>query len=150
MRRHAKSFQIVQSLLLMISILSVLPQDANGQDNVNTPHYFLVGTYQWPYATRAEIFEVLEREQDLVDKNEHIISQKVLAHRWGEPYSAMIISEYASLADVQRAVERRAELMRELYPDEDELAERNRMFNALVGGNVHQDSILQEVPSLTK
>jgi len=137
-------------LILSTVCLSGVFGTAFAQDDGDDGHIYTVSTHKWPFNNLEEIFAFMEENQDIRKENEFILSQKVLTHQWGGEFSVMIITEYASMADIDKAQERGAELRRAKYPDEAERTARGEKGRALRGTAMHNDNILQEVPALTK
>jgi len=144
--------RIRQILFMALSAmcLSGVCGTAYAQDDDDDGHIYTVSTYKWPFNNLEEIFGLMEETQDIVEKNEYILSRKVLTHYWAGEFSVMTIIEYASLADIEKAQERSTELFNAKYPEEAEREARNENFSALTGTAMHVDSILQENPALTK
>jgi hypothetical protein len=117
---------------------------ANAQDESEDGHIFVVSTLQWPFNNLEEIFDLMEETQGLLEQNEYVLSRKVLSHYYAGAFSVMTITEYASLADIEKAGDEAA------YPDEEDRQARGEKFAALTGAGMHVDSILQENPSLSK
>lgn len=144
--------RIRQILLIALSTacLTGVSGAAHAQDDGDDGHIFTVSTYKWPFNNLEEIFALMEETQGIVEENEYILSRKVLTHSWAGEFSVMTIIEYASMADIDKAQERGTELFNAKYPDEEEREARNEQLNALMGTAMHNDSILQENPALTK
>jgi hypothetical protein len=123
---------------------------ANAQDDADEGNIFTVTTLQWPFDNLDEIFTMLKEDQDIVEDNEYIISQKILVHRWAGDFSVMQVTEYASMADIDNAEEKTDALYEAKYPDEDEREARDAKLSELTGTTMHVDSILRENTSLTK
>ena len=140
------TFLAIVALTLMILSTQVLAQDGEEEQG----HVFTVSTQQWPFNNLEDIFEMMEENKDLLEKNEFILSQKVLTHQWAGAFSVMIISEYASFEDIAKAQERGTELNEAKYPDEKERDARSDKFAALAGNGMHKDSIVVENLKLGK
>jgi hypothetical protein len=130
--------------------LTSLSGTANAQDDDEDGHIFAVATFQWSFSNLEEIFALMEETQDLVEKNEYILSRKVLTHEYAGAFSVMTIIEYASLADIDKAEARGNELFEAKYPDEKEREARGEKFSALRGDGMHVDSIVRENAALSK
>ena len=132
-------------------LLAIAPGTLQAQmDDDDEGHFFAVSTFQWPFNNLDDIFDMLEETQELVEKNEFILSQKWLRHRWAGAFSVMLIAEYASFGDVIKAQARNTELIEAKYPKERDRDARDKKFAALAGGRMHRDNILQEYTKLTK
>jgi len=123
---------------------------AYAQDDDDDGNIFVVSTLQYPFDNLDEIFALMEETKELLDQNEFVLSRKVFTHLYAGNYSVMTITEYASLADIDKAGARGTELFQEKYPDEAERDARGEKFTALVGAGLHNDDIVQENPALTK
>jgi hypothetical protein len=144
---NTKQLLLVAAATLCIAGLS---GTANAQDESEDGHIFVVSTLQWPFNNLEEIFDLMEETQGLLEQNEYVLSRKVLSHYYAGAFSVMTITEYASLADIEKAGERGNELFEAAYPDEEDRQARGEKFAALTGAGMHVDSILQENPSLSK
>jgi len=144
--------KIRQLLLIAVTTLCLcgLFGTAFAQDDGDDGNVFAVSTYQWPFNNLDEIFALMEETQDLVDENEFILSRRVLSHEWAGDFSVMTIVEYASLADIDKAQERGAELFNAKYPDEEVREARGDQFAALTGTAMHVDNLLRGNPALDK
>ena len=132
-------------------LLTIAPGTLQAQmDDDDDGHFFAVSTFQWPFNNLDDIFEMMEEDQELVEQNEFILSQKWLRHRWAGAFSVMLITEYASFEDVVKAQARNTELNEAKYPKERDRDARDKKFAALAGGRMHKDNILQENTKLTK
>ena len=130
--------------------LSGICGSAYAQDDEDQGHIYTVSTHKWPFNNLEEIFALMEEAQGIIEENEYILSRKVLTHSWAGEFSVMIIIEYASMADIDRAQKRGTELFNAKYPDEEEREARSEKLSKLMGTSMHNDSIVQEVPALTK
>ncbi|MGI9221243.1 MAG: hypothetical protein ACR2QS_09440 [Woeseiaceae bacterium] len=142
----------LKQLVLVVATLcmSVAATVASAQEDEDSGNIYVVSTLQWPFNNLDEIFEMMEEVKGLVDQNEYVLSRKVLTHFYAGAFSVMTITEHASLADIDKANERGNELFLEAYPDEADREARGEAFLALAGSGMHVDSIVQEVPELTK
>jgi hypothetical protein len=130
--------------------LTSLSGTANAQDDDEDGHIFAVATLQWSFNNLEEIFALMEENHNLVEQNEYILSRKVLTHEYAGAFSVMTITEYASLADIDKAEDRGNELFEAKYPDEKDRDARGEKFSALVGDGMHVDSIVRENAALSK
>ena len=131
-------------------LLATAPDSLQAQNDDDDGHFFMVSTYQYPFNNLAEIFEIIEENHELTEQNEFILSQKVLTHVLAGAFSVMIIAEYATFEDIDKADERGTELFEAKYPDEEDRDARQDKFAALTGHGMHKDNILQENTSLAK
>lgn len=141
-----------QLLLIAAATLCLagLSGTASAQDESEEGNIFVVSTLQWPFGNLEEIFALMEETQGLLEQNEYVISRKVLTHQYAGAFSVMTITEYASLADIDKANDRGSELFLAAYPDEEEREARGEKFAELAGAAMHVDSILQDNPALSK
>ena len=110
------------------------------------PHVFEVTTWE---AVNPEGGSNAERDslmaiwiENAVNKNEFIVNQTVMTHLYGSNSSDyVVINEYKSLGDMEKAQSRNVELFREFMPDD---KERGEYFKAIFRyfGN-HSDEIYQ-------
>ena len=131
-------------------LLAGAPDTVQAQEDEDAGHIFAVSTFQWPFNNLDEIFEMVEENHDLTEKNEFIVGQKALTHVWGGNFSVMFITEYASFEDIAKAQKRGTELLEAKYPDEKVREARNEKFAALAGDGIHDDNLLQENTKLRK
>lgn len=116
-------------------------------------HYYEITTWklQVPQdGTRAELNDLMkEFAENVVFKNDKVISQKVMRHITGaDVRDVVIISEYASWNDIDAASTMQNKLTEEAWSNEDERAQFFKDFGKYVV--THSDEILQEIPELTK
>jgi len=84
------------------------------------------------------------RMENVVGKNEFIISQRVLRHMWGHNSLDMVyITEYKTFGDIEKGQDRNAELFRETWTTPEERQAYNRAINKYFGDR-HSDEIYQE------
>jgi hypothetical protein len=82
------------------------------------------------------------RIENVVNKNEFILNQSVMTHMYGSNSSDfVVITEYKSFADIEKATKRNGELFREFMPDSEKRAEFWKAFGAYFGK--HSDEIYQ-------
>ena len=143
-------FKFTLIAVVVLTLMFISSQVLAQEEEEEQGHFFSVSTYDWPFTNQEEIFEIMEEDKDLMEKNEFILSRKVLSHAWAGAYSVMIISEYASFEDITKSQERGTELFEAKYPDEAEREARNDKLSALRGSGMHNDDIVQGNPSLTK
>ena len=141
----SKFLLAVAAAAMILSAPLIAQEAAEEKSNI-----FTVSTYQWPFSNLEEIFAIMEENQELVEQNEYIVSRKVLTHNWGGKFSVMIIAEYASWADIEKAQDRDDELFEAKYPDEEDRKARGEKFTALAGHGAHTDNILSENAKLSK
>jgi hypothetical protein len=80
--------------------------------------------------------------ENAVNKNEFILNQTVMTHLYGSNSSDyLVITEYKSFADIEKAPSRNFELFREYMPDSEKRAEFWKAFGAYFGK--HSDEIYQ-------
>ncbi len=87
---------------------------------------------------------------DIVEKNEFIISEKVMTHIWGPGWTIVIITEHKEFGDVLKAQSRGTELYEEKYPNEKDREARDDAFAKFGIGIGHVDAIVQDNPKLSK
>ena len=110
------------------------------------PHVFTVTTWE---SVNPEDGSDAERDslrsiftENAINKNEFIVNQTVMTHMYGSNSSDyVIINEYKSFGDIEKAQSRNGELMSEFMPDDEARAE---YFSAVFKyfGN-HSDEIYQ-------
>jgi hypothetical protein len=94
--------------------------------------------------------ELMEQyHQKVVQKNEHIVSERIMRHLSGSNSKQLIIlTEYASWNDINTAQNRNNELMKEAFPDDKERAAFNSELNTYLGS--HSDEIYSDIKSMRK
>ena len=119
-----------------------------------SPHVFTVTTTQFVFPDGGSIAEwdslnTLYME-NVINKNEHIISQRALRHMWGHNSEDLVyITEYKSFTDIEKGQERNTELFREAWATSEERRAYNNAVNKYFG-NHHSDEIYQEVTNQRK
>ncbi len=117
-------------------------------------HVFTVSTFEFslPDEGSAAEFDSLNTlyMNNVINKNEYIISQRALRHLWGHNSLDLVyITEYNSFADIEKGLDRNTELFREAWAT----SEERQAYNAAVNkyfGNHHSDEIYQEVTNQRK
>ncbi len=110
------------------------------------PHVFTIVTWQ---ALSPEGGSNAERDslaaiwvENTVNKNEFIVNQTVMTHMYGSNSSDyLVIAEYKSFADIEKAQNRNFELIEEFIPDNEKRAEFFKAFLSYFGH--HSDEIYQ-------
>jgi hypothetical protein len=100
--------------------------------------------------SQARFGELMEQwNQNIVQKNEKIISERVMRHLSGSNSSQIIIlTEYASWNDIDAAQKRNNELMKAAFPNDEARAAFNKELNAYFG--THSDEIYSDIRSMRK
>lgn len=145
-----QKFNFVVILLFLFSFLLVGTLYA--QDD--SPHVYTVTTTQFIFPDGGSIAEWDSLNtlymDNVINKNEFIISQRALRHMWGANSEDLVyITEYASFADIEKAQDRNTELFQEAWAT----SEERQAYNSAVGnyfGNFHSDEIYQEVTKQRK
>ena len=112
------------------------------------PHIFEVTTWE---AVNPEGGSNAERDsltaiwiENAVNKNEFIVNQIRMTHLYGANSSDyVIITEYKSFADLEKAQNRNIELFREFMPDDKERGEHFKAVFRYFGN--HSDEIYQGI-----
>lgn len=139
--RNFTSFAAVLFILAFLCSWQVFAQDEK-------PHVFTVTTWELlsPDDGSDAEFDSLGTlfRENVINKNEFIISRRVMQHLWGKSsLDFVIINEYASFSDIEKASDRNSELIKEAWPDK---AERQAYFQAVFKYfGKHSDEIYQEV-----
>ena len=80
--------------------------------------------------------------ENTVNKNEFILNQTGMTHMYGSNSSDyVVINEYKSFGDIEKAQNRNGELMREFMPDDEKRAAFWKAFTSYFGE--HSDEIYQ-------
>ena len=80
--------------------------------------------------------------ENAVKKNEFIVNQITMSHMWGSNSSDfLVITEYKSFADIDKAQNRNFELIEEFMPDNEKRAAFWKAFTSYFGE--HSDEIYQ-------
>jgi hypothetical protein len=136
------SFSLAVILLLTFFISSQI----NAQDE--DPHIYTVTTTEFnlPDGGSSAEWDSLNTlyMENVVNKNEYIVSQRALRHMWGNnSLDLVFITEYNSFSDIEKGQARNTELFREAWAT----SEERQAYNKAVGnyfGNRHSDEIYQE------
>ena len=88
--------------------------------------------------------------ENVRNKNEYLISQRVLRHMWGDnSLDLVFISEYNSFSYIEKGQDRSTELFNEAWATEEERdAFNDAVFKYF--GDRHSDEIYQEVSKQRK
>ncbi len=113
-----------------------------------SPHVFTVSTFEFiiPDDGSGAEFDSLNTLyiNNVINKNEYIISQRALRHIWGHNSLDLVyITEYKSFTDIEKAQNRNTELFREAWATSEERQAYNDAANKYFG-NRHSDEIYQE------
>jgi len=119
-----------------------------------SPHVFTVTTTQFVLPDDGSISEWDSLNtlymDNVINKNEHIISQRALRHMWGHNSLDLVyITEYNSFADIEKGQDRNTVLFREAWATSEERQAYNNAVNRYFG-NRHSDEIYQEVTNQRK
>lgn len=142
------SFLLKAIMLLTFFFSSTL----NAQDE--SPHVYTITTTEFTFPDGGSMAEwdslnTLYME-NVVNKNEFIISQRALRHMWGNNSLDLVyITEYKTFGDIEKGQARNTELFRETWTTSEERQEYNRAANSYFG-NRHSDEIYQEVMNQRK
>ncbi len=136
------SFLLTAIMLLTLFFSSTL----NAQDE--SPHVYTVTTTQFIFPDGGSMTELDSlntlRMENVVNKNEYIISQRVLRHMWGHNSLDLVyITEYKSFGDIEKAQDKNTELFRETWTTPEERQAYNGAINKYFGDR-HSDEIYQE------
>jgi hypothetical protein len=142
------SFLLTAIMLLTLFFSSTL----NAQDE--SPHVYTVTTTQFIFSDGGSMAEWDSlntlRMENVVNKNEFIISQRALRHMWGDNSLDLVyITEYKTFGDIEKGQARNTELIREAWATSEE---RQAFNNAISNyfGDRHSDEIYQEVMNQRK
>ena len=112
------------------------------------PHVYVVTTWERIYPDDGSDAELDSLRtiwtENVVNKNEFIVSQMIMTHMWGSNSSDyVVITEHKNFCDIDKASKRNGELIRELIPDDKQRAE---FFDAVFKyfGD-HSDEIYQGI-----
>ena len=136
------SIPIAAMLLFLLFFSStIIAQD-------ESPHVYTVTTTQFilPDGGSGAEFDSLNTlyMNNVINKNEYIISQRALRHMWGNNSLDLIyITEYKSFADIEKGQKRNTELFREAWATSEERQAFNKAINNYYGAR-HSDEIYQE------
>ena len=131
---------VIPSLLIFFLFASCL---AVAQDE--DPHVFTATTSQILMKVEHFYFDSLNTlyMENVVNKNEFILSQRTLRHLWGNNSQDYVtITEYAGFGDIAKANDRSTELFRAACTTSDERRTYNRAIGKYFG--THSDEIYQE------
>jgi hypothetical protein len=111
-------------------------------------HVFTVSTFEFslPDEGSAAEFDSLNTlyMNNVINKNEYIISQRALRHLWGHNSLDLVyITEYNSFDDIEKGLDRNTELFREAWTTSEERQAFNSTIFSYFRGR-HSDEIYQE------
>ncbi len=88
--------------------------------------------------------------ENVINKNEYVVSQRVLRHMWGNnSLDIVYITEYHSFTDIEKGQNRGNELFNEAWATEEERdAFNDARFSYF--GDRHSDEIYQELSEQRK
>ena len=87
---------------------------------------------------------------NVINKNEFIISQRALRHMWGHNSEDLVyITEYKSFTDIEKGQARNTELFNEAWATSEERQAYNKAASKYFGDH-HSDEIYQEVTNQRK
>ena len=115
------------------------------------PHVFTIVTFELlnPEDGSSAEFDSLGVlwEENVLKKNEFIISEVSMSHMWGDNSDDfVIITEFKSFADIEKSQNRNFELTQEAWPDKEE---RQTFWDAFIKYfGRHSDEIYQENTSV--
>jgi len=135
-------------LLLTLSVCCVWSVQAQ------TGNVFIVQTFKAKLpdgGTGAERDSLLmERIENVVKKNDKILSQRHFRHYFGQDSRDwIVITEYRNFADFEVADSLNGQLARKHWPDDKKRAEANRKLGSYFEP-MHSDEVYRIVPKFTK
>ena len=140
------------SLAVMLLLTFFISSQINAQDE--EPHVYTVTTTQFVFPDGGSIAEWDSLNtlfmENVINKNEYIISQRALRHMWGHNSEDLVyITEYKSFTDIEKGQARNTELFNEAWAT----SEERQAYNNAAGkyfGDHHSDEIYQEVTNQRK
>jgi hypothetical protein len=140
------------SVAVMLLLTFFLSSQVKAQDE--KPHVYTVTTTEFIFPDDGSfaVWDSLNTlyMDNVINKNEYIISQRALRHMWGNnSLDLVFITEYNSFSDIEKAQARNTELFREAWATSEERQAYNRAVNNYFG-NRHSDEIYQEDPNQRK
>ena len=140
------------SLAVMLLLILFISSQINAQDE--DPHVYTVTTTQFVFPDGGSIAEWDSLNtlfmENVINKNEFIISQRALRHMWGHNSEDLVyITEYKSFTDIEKGQARNTELFNEAWATSEERQAYNDAANKYFG-NHHSDEIYQEVTNQRK
>ena len=148
--------KIKSSCLTTVAVLLLLSMSNLTTVKAQAPasHIFHVGTfYMVPgmdSIARAERNATLKEYHDKVTmKNEFVLHSWTMQHLFSEDSREyVIINEYASWADIDKAAARDAELEKKAWPNEKQRMALTKKLDSYFTG--HKDAVYSGFPNLTK
>ena len=134
------------SLAVMLLLTFFISSQITAQDE--DPHVYTVTTTEFTFpdggsSAEWDSLNTLYME-NVVNKNEYIISQRALRHMWGHNSEDLVyITEYKSFTDIEKGQERNTELFREVWATSEERQAYNKAVTKYFGDR-HLDEIYQE------
>jgi hypothetical protein len=127
--------------------------DSYAQEEEEEGHYYTVTTWKFKVpadGSNAELDSLLKVwQEEVVLKNDKILSEKVLRHLWGSDMRDWVfITEYANWNDIKEAGEMQGKLVEAAWPDKEDRKEFFKSFNKY--GVTHSDELYMDLPALAK
>jgi len=143
-------FRISLSVLLFsVLVLFTSVSFAQNNDDANVIHIQTNKMLMLPTGDEGKAFnDMLRRQSDVINKDERVLSAKILRHNWGaDSRDLVIVTEFKSLDNLFSFYDDLNSLLEKAYPKE-QLDADNAIWNKYVGQ--HSDEIYREVPGTRK
>lgn len=136
----------------IVFFFSFVNNSAFAQEEEEQGHIFVVTTWKTVMpdgGSAAERDSLLKELYNAQKSNPKVLSQRELQHHWGNDSRDMVvITEYASMADIDEAGKINQELNKKKWPDD----KKRAAFWQAVGKyfDYHSDEIYEERPEFRK
>ena len=131
----------------VLALLVCLAQTGWAEEPKQTGSVYNVAFYTVKSGQLDEFLTLREKAQPMVSQNRYVKSRKTFQHAWGPEWSVMVVTEYASLADIEKASARTRELYEKAYSKDQRDQWNDRYHDLLIS---HSDAIVRDVPALAK
>jgi len=139
--------KIIFSLFMLLGITLINTTYLQAQDNDS--RVFVITTLKLNPASEMTFAQQdsMLNEQLMMDKqNKYIVSTQLMRHYYGsDSRDAVIIREYKSFSDIDKAGDEQQKLVEKKYPKEADRMAANKKFRGSVSW--HKDEIYMSIPS---
>ena len=134
------------SLAVIVLLTFIISSEVNAQDEGDHVYTVTTTEFVFPDGGSSAEWDSLNTlyMENVVNKNEYIVSQRALRHMWGNnSLDLVFITEYKSFGDIEKGQARNTELFREAWATSEERQAYNKAVSKYFGDR-HSDEIYQE------
>lgn len=127
----------------------VFAQEKEEKAKEEKPLIVTFSTYKVPFNQLGDFLEMTEKiTLPLIKENDYAKGYRVFRHYWGPDWTVLIMTEFESMAAIEKFTAKQSEMMAEKYPDKEERDKIQTKFLKMWKG--HTDAITVEVPGIRK